>query len=271
MNPLISVVIPVLNGEDSLSFCIQSLKDQSFAGFEVIVVDGNSTDGSSLLARQLLEAGSIGFTVESKADRCVYEAMNRGIAISRGEWIYFLGCDDILYCRESFESIYTHLLDDYTDLVIANVSFDDMGCHISRQFDFHEILHRNFCQQAILYRKRLFDRLGNFNTRYRIYADWDFNIRCFLSGTPYRFVDVILARYNTSGLSSRAGDQIFHNELRLNEFLYRFRFSSGVGKFKYLDHILLCYVLIQYRNLMFMCKKFFRFIRLARTWFREGP
>lgn len=71
----------------------------------------------------------------------------------------------------------------------------------------------NVCQQAIFYRRSLFDTLGGFDQRCRVYADWDFNLRAaFL--VPPRWMDVVVSDYAATGLSASAGDPVFLAEVR---------------------------------------------------------
>ena len=120
--PLVSVIIPVLNGVRTLGDCLQSLIRQTFRSFEVVLVDGNSTDGSQELAKRLLTESRITFVLESKPDSGVYEAMNRGIELAKGEWLYFLGSDDQLFSPTALEEIEPHLKEAGMDLLLARVT-----------------------------------------------------------------------------------------------------------------------------------------------------
>ena len=74
--------------------------------------------------------------------------------------------------------------------------------------------HQNIPHQGLFYRRHLFATIGPYNLRYRIWADWDFNIRCFSNTTLVpRYVDLVVADYNdTSGLSKSA-DKEFRGRL----------------------------------------------------------
>ena len=251
-NPFISVIIPVLNGAGTLGLCLNSLIRQNFSDFEILVMDGKSGDGSVKLAHDILDSSGVSFDVSSRQDGSVYEAMDQGVVQSRGEWLYFLGADDQVYSENSFEELLPALLDHNIDMVFAGVTVDGTACKAPPAVVQGRLLKTNVCHQGILYRRKLFDLYGDYNPRYRVYADWDLNMRFLIAGASYKTINVTVARYATTGLSAREGDQLFYNEVELNEARYRFRFAAGRGKTKWLFKICLRYAQIQRKNLMFL-------------------
>jgi glycosyltransferase involved in cell wall biosynthesis len=214
---------------------------QSFRGFEIIVMDGNSTDGTPELARKMLEGGEVEFTIRSQPDRGVYDAMNHGIALARGEWLYFMGADDTLRNDGSLEEIRPHLEDPQVDLVIAKVDADNASGGVLPVVDVPHLMQDNICHQGILYRRALFERLGSYRLRYPLYADWDFNLRCLLAGVSHKVVDITLARYATTGLSNQGFDLVFLRERGVLEPWYRFRFGRGWRRWGHLGRAALAY------------------------------
>jgi glycosyltransferase involved in cell wall biosynthesis len=89
--PCVSVVIPVFNGEQYLADAIQSVRDQTYQNFEVIVVDDGSTDGSAEVAQRFGEA--IRYVHQANGGVC--KARNTGIALAQGTYIAFLDQDDL--------------------------------------------------------------------------------------------------------------------------------------------------------------------------------
>ncbi len=88
---LISVVIPVFNGERFLATAIQSVLDQTYRPVEVLVVDDGSTDGSAAVARSFE-----GVRVIEQAHAGPGTARNRGVAVATGELLAFLDADDLM-------------------------------------------------------------------------------------------------------------------------------------------------------------------------------
>jgi len=94
--PEISVVIGVKNGAATLRHCLDSIAVQDVAERETIVIDSASTDGTRELLEANVRAGKVSEFV-SEPDRGLYEAWNKGVRRSRGEWVCFLGCDDAFH------------------------------------------------------------------------------------------------------------------------------------------------------------------------------
>ncbi len=88
--PLVSVIVPVYNGERYLSFAIQSVLEQDYHPFEVIVVDDGSIDNSGNIARSFKEVHYV-----YQSNQGVAAARNVGIAAAQGEFIAFLDADDL--------------------------------------------------------------------------------------------------------------------------------------------------------------------------------
>lgn len=95
-SPLISVIIPVYNGEKYLRECVQSVLTQTFSDFEVIIVDDGSTDSSLVIARELANLDDR-IRIHEKSNGGLSDARNAGIRETCGEYLTFVDCDDLLY------------------------------------------------------------------------------------------------------------------------------------------------------------------------------
>ena len=116
-HPKISIVIAVLNQKQYLQKAIASVVNQDFTDYELIIVDGKSTDGTLDIIRKY--ESKISYW-ESAEDKNVYDAMNKAIAKTNGDWLYFLGADDEI-CKTTFKNIFTsHLEECY--LVLGNIN-----------------------------------------------------------------------------------------------------------------------------------------------------
>lgn len=93
--PLISVIVPVWNGEKYLAECVESIVSQSLEDMEIILVDDGSADGTWPLMERL-KAQDARIRILHQENAGVSEARNAGIAISRGQYIRFVDADDLL-------------------------------------------------------------------------------------------------------------------------------------------------------------------------------
>lgn len=170
--PLISVVIPVYNGERYLGEAIRSTVDQSWPATEIIVVDDGSTDRTAAVAREFAEIRYV-FTAQGGAGA----ARNRGVAIARGDYLAFLDADD-LWTSEKLEWQMTRFdAPDRPDLVLGHVDH-----FLSPDLD-EALANRIYCPSGampgtvpgtLLIRIETFKRVGSFNETLRVgeFVDW---------------------------------------------------------------------------------------------------
>lgn len=99
----LSIITVNLNNRDGLKRTIDSVVSQTFTDYEWIVIDGGSNDGS----RELIEHYSDHFAYWcSEPDKGIYNAMNKGIAHAKGEWLQFLNSGDVLYSNNTLASVF---------------------------------------------------------------------------------------------------------------------------------------------------------------------
>lgn len=93
LSPLISIIIPIYNGEKYLKVCLDSILAQTYTHFELILVDDGSTDTSSQICDAYAESDSRVITYHI-SNGGVSHARNYGINVAKGGWITFIDCDD---------------------------------------------------------------------------------------------------------------------------------------------------------------------------------
>ena len=107
---MISIITVVRNGATTIEHTILSVLSQDYPDFEYVVVDGISSDGTL----NILEKYSDKIRYVSESDAGIYDAMNKGISLAKGDWIYFLGCDDLFYCKSTLSNIFLKSKDSST-------------------------------------------------------------------------------------------------------------------------------------------------------------
>jgi len=202
-HPRLSIIIPTFEAEKTLGASLDSLLSQDFGDWELLIMDGVSADDTLAIAAAVA-AKDPRIRVLSDPDKGVYDAMNKGIAEARGEWLFFLGSDDFLYDAHVLSAVFARPDAGNADFLYGNVVSPSYRGIYDGEFDFAKLLRRNISHQAIFYRRTLFDRIPAYNLRYKGYADWDLNIRLFLdAGVRVRYIGGIIARFGPGGLSSR--------------------------------------------------------------------
>ena len=110
--PLISIITVCLNSGTTLQRTIDSVRKQTYANIEYIVIDGGSTDDTLKIIRSNEEYITHWL---SEPDRGLYDAMNKGIDRATGEWIHLLNADDIYFDANSLSRIVPHLNESRTN------------------------------------------------------------------------------------------------------------------------------------------------------------
>lgn len=215
--PLFSIIIPTYNSEQTLVNCLDSIVYQTFQDFEIMIVDGVSSDNTLRIVNHFANRYS-NIRWISEKDKGIYDAMNKGIKLAKGKWLSFLGCDDSLYSTNTLADLQKELKD--FDVVYGNVISTHFKGIYDGEFTENKILEKNICHQAVIYKKTVFDRIGDYNTRYKSEADWDHNFRWFFSNKlTHKFIDIIIATYGESGISSNRDDPFF---VSIKQWKYNF-------------------------------------------------
>jgi len=178
--PSFAIIIPTFNCAGSLESAITSVVNQDYSGpVELIVINALSTDNTpSILNR--FEANITCCINES--DEGIYDAWNKGIRVSKSEWIMFMGADDCL--MEDALSTYAKFLQGSNgniEYVSANVHLKDASGFtrvIGKPFVWHKFKHfMKTAHVASIHSRSLFEKHGLFSLDYSICADYDFFLR----------------------------------------------------------------------------------------------
>jgi glycosyltransferase involved in cell wall biosynthesis len=210
-----SIVIPTFMAANVIDACLGSVAAQGFDNFDVHVLDACSTDDTVTHVSSHMPKLAARLHCISAADAGPYDAMNRCIHLAQGDWIYFMGADDVLSDADVLGDVANALHETTADLVYGDVIMKSSGNRYCGESSLDRLLfEENICHQAIFYRRAIFEKVGGYDLRYPLWADWDLNIRCFRH--PHirtQWIDRVIATYNDmTGLSAEQ-DQTFRREL----------------------------------------------------------
>lgn len=167
----------------------------------------------------------------------VYPAMNEGISQSSGDVLWFLHAGDALHDRETLERACARMQAEEPRIVCAGTRLlrKNIFTYGLRAPDtlWDGVYGRNrFCQQAMLYRREIFRKLGQFSPEYQLASDYDFHLRAALANMPYTAVRGWLVDYDREGLSANTGQVL--QEIQQIHFRHRERLSAAtVMSFKF--------------------------------------
>lgn len=233
----ISIITATLNEVNNLEKFIKSVIPHISNEVEFIIIDGKSTDGTVNIIKQYLK---FLYYWESSSDSGIYEAFNKGIKVARGEFLSFVGSDDILledYSKIYLNAIYNNPRFNYfSSKAILN------NKKVGRNFDWRELRKgMKAVHSGSLHKKSLFNDYGFYNTSLKIASDYDFLVRCGSSLNNFFITDPTLI-IGANGISNsnylltlREEYQIKSNNNFNNFFLNMFSFYYAIIKKKILN------------------------------------
>lgn len=203
----ISIITVCLNTVNTIEETFLSIFNQTYKNIELIVIDGVSKDGTIEVINKYKDKI---FYFISEPDNGIYDAMNKGIKASTGDFILFLNANDVFYDNLVLEKVaktlsenpevkflfgdVDYLSDDKKKSGI--LKFDDIKDEFSLAFN-------NICHQSIFYHKSLFEKFGLYSQEFKIYADWDFNINCLVENKVSTiYLPIVISKFQLGGICS---------------------------------------------------------------------
>ena len=197
--PFFSIITVVKNGEKSIQECIDSIARQNFKDYEYIVIDGRSSDRTpEILAQNSAKIDRI----ISENDQGLYFAMNKGLKLARGKYVGILNADDS-YCDSVFDRIHEIILaEPAIDIVYGGII--DLG-EDGREYyiDSQDLSKSMIFHPTCFVSRSLYSRIGLFDTKYKVAADYEFMTRAKRLGAKFKGIREPLVFFSPGGYSSR--------------------------------------------------------------------
>lgn len=202
----LSIITINYNNASGLEQTIQSIISRSSQGFEYLVIDGASSDGSADIIKKY--ADKITYWI-SERDSGIYNAMNKGIKQAKGEYILFINSGDILLDNCDINSLINRMTGE--DLIYYNLDLFDVenNTHLLKTYpdflDFKHFVSDSLPHAATFIKKELFDKHGLYSEKMRIVSDWAFfmDMVC-LKECTYTHINDYFSSFNSDGISSNA-------------------------------------------------------------------
>lgn len=203
-----SIITPVYNGQKNIEDTIKSVVQQDAGLYELIIVDGSSTDNTINIIKSFQDKFPANIKYISEPDRGIFDAMNKGISLAQGEYLFFLGAGDTLLPGVLAKT--KPMLQFKSELVYGEI-YQQAKKYISAgQFDKLRICFDSLPHQATFYHRSVFQKIGTYNINYLVGGDRELNIRCFGDDSiEKRFVDMTIANYEGNGFSTKNSDATF--------------------------------------------------------------
>ena len=204
--PLISVITVVYNGAMTLEQTILSVLGQTYGNVEYIIIDGGSTDGTLDIIRRYEDRIDIW---QSEPDGGIYDAMNKGVALAAGEYVYVLGSDDVLLDGDVLSRLRPRFLQshDVVSGTVWAVAADgrrfEFGNNYGAGIDDDIRNGISAPHQGIFIKRTVMERYP-FDTKYKIAADYKLNLQLWTDRSlDIKKVEDKVALYSLGGTSGR--------------------------------------------------------------------
>ena len=165
-----SIIVVTLNSKYEFIKTLDSIKKQSFQDYELVIVDGKSEDGTLDIIKKLKDSNSKSI---SEKDEGIYDAMNKGIDNSTGEWIIFLNSGDIFYNNEILRNISKKQIENYDILFGDTVVNNNYFKYLTKVKILKNTYLMPFSHQSTFVKRKLINKI-KFNLEYKISSDFNF-------------------------------------------------------------------------------------------------
>lgn len=220
-NPFLSIITINYNNRIGLEKTMKSVLNQSCKDYEYIIIDGGSTDGS----KQFIESQKdLIYYWISESDKGIYNAMNKGIKIAKGKYLFFLNSGDALNGEDSLDVFLNHQ-NFQGDIIYGDYKFE-IGQKIFPDYLTPLYFVRTTLpHQSTIFKREVFNEIGLYNENYKIVSDREFFIKCFLSNRfVFTHISHLLTLYDLSGISNNP----LHIEEQASENEKMFRENYGI-------------------------------------------
>lgn len=252
VNYKVSIITCVFNRIKTIEYALESVKSQTYSNIEHIIIDGGSTDGTIQIIKNYIKNINYDHKFVSEKDKGIYDALNKGINISSGHIIGFLHSDDIFNSNSTIEELVKIIKQKNVDAIYGDLKYFYLKNNSRKYFRiwksglFKRIKlfygwmppHPTFFAQSHVY-----EEIGNFDTTFKISADYDFLLRFFLRAefSSYYINDYIsnmLEGGASNGSISKQIQKIIEDYKALKKNKFGFIFTPFLKKLRKLHQFL---------------------------------
>jgi glycosyltransferase involved in cell wall biosynthesis len=253
-----SIITINYNNRIGIDSTIKSVMNQDFYDYEFIIIDGGSTDGSIDVIKNY--ENHISYWISEK-DNGVYHAMNKGVAQAHGDYLIFMNSGDCFHASNILSSIAEYQEDIICGKVLKGKSTIPSG-HNKPVITLVDLMRGSLPHQGMFIKRELMIK-HPYDETYKILSDWKFCIEGIVfDNCSFRNVDIIVADYDTSGISSNSNGLLPKERVQILNEMFPPRVVADYSRFapvddELFDQALLLTQTIRARNLV---KRFSNFV-----------
>lgn len=197
----ISIITITHNSELTIEQTIKSVVSQTFNDYEYVIVDGNSSDKTLSIIKKYEDYYS---KWVSEPDSGISEAMNKGIELSTGEFLLFLHSDDYLLAEDTLLNASKWLNNEH-EIFAFGIYYGNgerFRPFYPRGFNYWMNFKFGLLHQGVLCHRSVFEKIGNFDTNFKLTMDYDFFLRAYRNGMRLKRCNYPLSFMRNTGISS---------------------------------------------------------------------
>ncbi|NEQ54788.1 MAG: glycosyltransferase [Leptolyngbya sp. SIO3F4] len=228
VNPTFTIVTIVYNDKNGIEQTIQSVINQSFKDFEYIVIDGASNDGTVEIINKYKNEIDVFI---SEPDEGIYDAMNKGIKLSNGEWINFMNSGDFFFDDQVLTMLYEKKDNNFDAMYGSCKKVYDSGIEkVVKPLNINKLTKGMVFSHQSLFVKTSIHKARIFDDSFRLSADYDFIY--YLFNNDFRFLNtkIIIPVVKHEGLSVSFGDLSIREAMKVH-----LKYDKSISKILYFN------------------------------------
>lgn len=202
--PLITVITVSFYAGKTIENTILSVINQNYPNIEYLIIDGGSTDNTLDIIKKY--ENKINYWIREK-DKGIYDAMNKGVSLAKGDYIIFLGADDTFTGNTVLEEAVNSIIENnYPDIWCGSLNLVDlqMGIYKGIKPNFYPTMplpKLTLLHQALLAKRNILLE-HRFDTSFKIAADYEFYYWCISEKKTILTYDLCIANFSIGGVSA---------------------------------------------------------------------
>lgn len=230
---VISVITVCFNAEKYIEKTIVSVLQQKCIDYEYIFIDGLSSDRTLEIINKyapMFRKSGVTVTIISESDAGIYDAMNKGARLAKGQWVNFLNAGDRYHDEEVLGKVVSSMNKREAEIYVGNIVY--VEGFLGKRYE-HEIIDNLkermiFCHQAVFADTSLFQK-KQFDLRYKYSADYDWILYMFMKRYNFCYLDVIISDYDSTGVSNQNSMQTLMEAKKIRK---KYGFESNLDGVK---------------------------------------
>ncbi len=233
-----SIITINFNNKEGLRKTLDSVVCQTFTDYELIVIDGGSTDGGAALLEEYRKYVTFGV---SEPDKGVYNAQNKGVQYASGEYCIFMNSGDLFYSNDVLECVAKELKDG-VDIAVGNTYFyknesENRYAYAPEYITLWRVYIGINHQSAFIKRQLLLD--NPYDETLKICADWKFWLQELVKNErSYQHLNIIVAQYDLNGVSYNEDTRLAEEHSVMQQLFpqaivreYEDRYNTSIDRF----------------------------------------